>query len=146
MYLKWVIAIVLILAGPKIWGQKWSWPKQEKIIKNTCLNESGHLSINTIPDIEAIPLNIHDFGQKVSNTPEVKLMREAGIPKCSIKIKFLLDESGCVLCYILEDKCHPVWEVAILKCIGSIEFWPAYRNSQPIPSEIILNYNWRFEW
>lgn len=142
MVLKWLLLAVLLSNSTTILGQDWSWPEQEKIVKNTCSEKE----ISVVPDIEAIPLNIHEFGKRVSASPEVEFMREAGVLSCSIKIRFLIDESGSILCYSLKDKCHPVWEIAILRFIDCLEFWPAYKNSKPISSEVTIRYRWIFEW
>jgi hypothetical protein len=125
-------------------NQDRDWPEDTLSNYNSCQFDS--INIELAPDFWAMPMNKGQLSQLVADTPEIALMRDAGILSCRVEAKILVDKDGKYVCHVLNSNCHPYWDRAIIRYLHVLEFKPGQKKGNPVNSWITMPFNWIFEW
>jgi hypothetical protein len=142
-----ILGLGIILIQPlKGQNQDRDWPIDTVSKYNSCQFDYDSIEIELEPDSWARPMNKDKFSKLVADTPEITIMRDAGILSCLVKAKILVNKDGKYVCHVLNSNCHPYWDRAIIRYLHVLAFKPGQKEDNPVNSWITLPFNWIFEW
>ena len=92
--MKKIVTIVIFLHCICLPGQtlERDWPKADSTEYNSCKESTWQSYADIDPDFSPTIINHSDFLRGVSESDEIKIMRQAGILSCNVEIKFIISK------------------------------------------------------